>query len=190
MDEIDCRELEGETCLSRLLTLKCWLSEMSRGAWLHMYAPTGQYKLPSNWSDGDRDALQTKIDHISGGALLVLVFSVFEGHWPEDPSALEQHRSELISERDLDRLLAMRHIRHSIAHRPDGGRAHTHAAVFDQVMEGRTKLLGVKKYGDNRLVLAQSIGFEALRLISNIVDEALNRCPETTQPTSHPSGPE
>lgn len=46
--EIDCRELEGETCLNRLLTLKCWLSEMSRGAWLHMYAATGQYEFPSN----------------------------------------------------------------------------------------------------------------------------------------------
>jgi hypothetical protein len=163
---------------SQLIALSNILSDMHQGAWLYLYAATGRQTLPENWPQAERESTQRDLDHISGGSLLTLVFAVFEDYWPEDTRSLESQGSQLVDEWDLQWLLAFRHVRHSFAHKPAGGRARIHADVFDQVMEGQRPLLGVVECGPDMLYVKQSIGQDALFHIKHVTEKAINYRPD------------
>jgi hypothetical protein len=143
-----------------------------------MYAASGRHILPAKWPEAERESMQRDLDHISGGSLLTLVFAVFEDYWPEDTRSLESQGSQLVDELDLQWLLAFRHVRHSIAHKPAGGRARIHAELFDRVMDGQHPLLGVVECGADILYVKQSIGQDALFHIKHVTEKAINYRPD------------
>ena len=155
---------------SQIVALKAALQKLHFAGWGQLYAQTVSTPINTDWLEPERERAREDLDHAVGGVLVVLLFSIFEAdeHWPRIA-----HKDGYFSTRDKERFLAFRHIRHSIAHAPDGGRAVTHAAEFDKVMNSSAKIGGVVNWNDDSIRLSPTIGYECLSLMNQIIYGAL-----------------
>lgn len=158
--------------LSQALALKTALAKLHFEGWGQLYAQTASTLINPNFSREEQERIRPLLDHAVGGALIVLLFAIFEadGHWPW---SLQHDR--YFKARDRMRLLAFRHIRHSIAHAPNGGRARTHRTEFEAVMNGDGKIRGVTHWNDDEIHLQSTAGYECLSLMNQVIDDALQR---------------
>jgi len=155
---------------SQVLNLKRALESLHFRGWGQLYAQTAGTPINPDWPEADRQRAREDLDHAVGGALVVLLFAIFEGddHWPRDA-----HHDRYFQSRDKQRFLAFRHIRHSVAHAPDGGRATRHANEFDSVMTSAYRIANVVSWDQDHIKLGPAVGYECLSLMNKIIDDAL-----------------
>lgn len=113
-----------------------------------------------------RASTQRRLDHSVGGLTVVYLFALFEEYFP---------RAEWskVTLPDEQRLLAFRHIRHSVAHGFDGSRANTHAVEFDAVMASSSPIEAVESWDSTHLWLKAHAGLQLRDLLDSTAARAM-----------------
>lgn len=118
----------------------------------------------------DRIRIQDRLNHATGGVLVVYLFALFETYFEKNDW------NEYLKPDELEKLLAFRHIRHSIAHGFNGTRADGHRTEFDRVMSSpTTRITGVKKFDNDSITLAPEVGIQCLDYMKDLSQKCVAR---------------
>ncbi len=156
-----------------LLALRHELRDLKHGGWGFLYSSTQRITL----QDGTPlpTEIQAELNHAAGGALIVSLFALLEDYWPK----VEWGNPELVRKEDYQRLLAFRHIRNSVAHKPRGGRADQltdEVRAFDAVMSSRHPIQGIVECDEMTIKLTQATATDCLPFVSKVTERALGLC--------------
>lgn len=123
----------------------------------------------------DRIRIQDRLNHATGGVLIVYLFALFETYFEKN------EWNKYLKADELEKLLAFRHIRHSIAHGFNGSRADGHRTEFDKVMKSpTTKITGVIKFDHDSITLAPEVGIQCLEYMKNLSLKCIERVAKTS----------
>lgn len=137
--------------LQDLLELLAALDGMSQRELGWLYS-SSRYAV--TYSDPQvRVETQTRLDHCVGGLSVVYLFAMFEECVPYTDW------SKYVWP-DYERVLAFRHIRHSVAHGFDGRRAKTHSKNFDIIMSSLHPIEAIASWSCSHLSLNSSAGLQ------------------------------
>jgi len=127
--------------------------DQSEIGWLY----SATRRAPTYQNSELNENIQGRLDHAVSGLSIVYMFALFETYFPK--SKWKKH----IAPDVLNKLLAYRHIRHSIAHGFDGDRARDHRDEFEVLMN-TSEPDCIKDWDENKLLLNE-YGYKDLMLV-------------------------
>lgn len=113
-----------------------------------------------------RNTVQRRLDHSVGMLCVAQIMTDFENGFPS------VYWSAILSESEIQRLKAYRHIRACISNGISGTRVSTDYSEFDLVMV-ENGLRGVVNYDKNSFVLSQDVLNDLCILVRTLVDRAI-----------------
>ena len=128
------------------------------------------HRLSPHWPKRQQDDAQQRLDHLVGGLYVLHILAI-----AEEAGVDRNVWKAGLEKADYEFILAAYHVRHSMGHRDNYGRANSYSAEFDKVMRSSRPFPGVRKVSPTVLQLDSSAGRRCQEILSHLAHEAASK---------------